>query len=193
MSAGSTRPLRADARRNRELVLEAARELFGTDGLSVPIDEIAARAGVGAGTVHRHFPTKESLVAAVVVSRMDQLVEEARALAGTDDPGAAVLHMITRMLDEGADSAPLKAALAGTDFDIRTAAPDVASNLREAIATLLVNGQQAGIVRSDIDVEDLMALVAGAFTALQHAQADSDPGRGARITDVLFDGLRTKA
>ena len=79
MSAGSKRPLRADARRNRELVLEAARELFGTEGLSVPIDEIAARAGVGAGTVHRHFPTKEGLVAAVVVSRMDQLVEEARA------------------------------------------------------------------------------------------------------------------
>src|ERR1700733_1381243 len=81
--------LRADARRNRDRVLAAARELFANDGLSVSLDEIARRAGVGPGTVHRHFPAKEDLIAAVAIGRLEQIVEQARNLANADDPGAA--------------------------------------------------------------------------------------------------------
>src|SRR3984885_11076494 len=86
-----TRPLRADARRNRERVLEAARAAFGAEGSDVSLDEIARRAGVGAGTVYRHFATKEALFEAVVFDRIAELVEEARTLSKDPDPGRAFL------------------------------------------------------------------------------------------------------
>jgi AcrR family transcriptional regulator len=184
------RPLRADARRNREQVLRAADELFATEGLSVALDEIARRAGVGPGTVHRHFPAKEALFAAVAAGRLERIVEHARTLADAADPCDAFLAMLTRMLDEGTASTPLKAALAGTDLDLRTAAPAIASELRGALRTLLARAQQAGCIRRDIDVDDLLALVAGAFAALRHADAETTPSRAARLTAVLFDGLR---
>ena len=183
------RPLRADARRNRERVLRAAGELFATEGLSVPLDEIARRAGVGPGTVHRHFPAKEALFAAVVADRLEPVVEYARTLADATDPCDALLAMLTRLLDEGTASTPLKAALAGTDLDLRTAAPAIASELRGALMILLARAQQAGCIRHDIDVDDLLALMAGAFAALRHADAETTHSRAARLTAVLFDGL----
>jgi len=185
------RPLRADARRNRERVLRAARELFAAEGLAVPLDEVARRAGVGAGTVHRHFPTKESLFAAVVVDQLEELVAQAQARAQEADPGDALLEMLDRMLTEGTASRPLKAALAGTDFDVRTAVPAVAARLRATLGVALERAQAAGDIRGDIDVDDLFALVAGAFAALRHAEATG--GRAVRLTTVLFDGLRARA
>ena len=89
------RRLRADARRNRQRVLDAATAAFATEGVAVPVDEIARRAGVGAGTVYRHFPTKEALVEAIVLSRVEWLIGEARVLAGTDDPGTAFFAATT--------------------------------------------------------------------------------------------------
>ncbi len=86
MSA-TDRPLRADALRNRARVLEVAYAAFATDGLAVPIDEIARRAGVGAGTVYRHFPAKADLYRAVVEDRIDSLVAEGRALIEGVSPG----------------------------------------------------------------------------------------------------------
>jgi AcrR family transcriptional regulator len=115
------RPLRAGARRNREQVLRAAGGLFATEGLSVPLDEIARRAGVGPGTVHRHFPAKETLFAAVAASRLEPIAEHARTQADAADPCDALLAMLTRTLHKGTASTPLKAALAGTDLDLRTA------------------------------------------------------------------------
>ncbi|CUU57384.1 DNA-binding transcriptional regulator, AcrR family [Parafrankia irregularis] len=186
----SGRPLRADARRNRARVLRAARDLFAADGLSVPLDEIARHAGVGAGTVHRHFPTKEALFAAVVVDQVEQLVADATTYATNADSREALLAMLARMLAEGIESRPLKAALAGTDFDIRTAAPDVAARLRETLHALLQRAQRDRAVRGDIDVDDLFALLAGAFATLRHADAEGAPDRFARLNAVLFDGLR---
>ena len=88
------RPLRADARRNRERVLEAARAAFGAEGSDVSLDDIARRAGVGAGTVYRHFATKDALFEAVVLDRIGELVEEAHALADDPDPGRAFLSFV---------------------------------------------------------------------------------------------------
>src|SRR6266545_3604820 len=80
----STKPPRADAVRNRQRVLEAAKEAFAAEGLAVPLDEIARRAGVGAGTVYRHFPTKEALFEAVILDRVRKLVDYAESLADAD-------------------------------------------------------------------------------------------------------------
>jgi AcrR family transcriptional regulator len=180
--------VRADARRNRERLLQVAEELFTSEGLSVPLDEIARHAGVGPGTVHRHFPTKESLYAAVVVDRVARVIEQAQSLADTPDPGAALLDLLSRMLNEGTASAPLKSALAGTDFDLRTAAPEASGALYDGVAKLLSRAQQAGSIRRDIDTDDVMSLLAGAFAAISHAQAN--PQRASHLTTVFFDGLR---
>src|SRR5258707_13608945 len=99
-SAGAARPLRADARRNREKVLHAAREAFAASGLGVPLDEIAARAGVGPGTVYRHFPTKEALFKAVIAARIEDLIADARARSGVADPGAAFFGFLARVGQE---------------------------------------------------------------------------------------------
>jgi AcrR family transcriptional regulator len=184
---GSVRPLRADARRNRESVIAAAVELIERDGLAVPLDEIARHAGVGAGTVYRHFPTKESLFAAIVVDRVGQVADQVRALAVADDPGQALVRALSLMLAEGERSVALKAALAGTDFDLRAAAPGAARDLRDAVGALLGRAQDAGTIRRDLDTDDIMALLAGAFAAAQHF--GDDPRRTARLSAVLFDGL----
>src|SRR5213080_2420166 len=93
----SDREPRADARRNRERVLRTAQRLFATEGLGVSLDEIARRAGVGPGTVHRHFPAKEALYLAVAIDQLKQLVAEAEVLAATGDP-AALFTLLSRMM-----------------------------------------------------------------------------------------------
>src|SRR5438876_7565800 len=82
------RPLRADAQRNRAKVLAAAQEAFAAEGIAVPLDEIARRAGVGAGTVYRHFPTKEALFEAVIADRLEHFAEHATSLGTAEDSGA---------------------------------------------------------------------------------------------------------
>src|SRR6201996_6309358 len=100
--AEDSRPMRADAARNREKVLRAAREAFAESDYGVPLDEIAARAGVGPGTVYRHFPAKEALFEAVVTARIADLVADARNRAGAADPGEAFFGFLARMDTESA-------------------------------------------------------------------------------------------
>src|ERR1700761_1582448 len=96
--------LRADARRNREQVLRTAQQLFATSGLGVSLDEIARQAGVGPGTVHRHFPSKEALYLAVAADQIRQLADQARALAADGDPGTALFTQLSRMMASGAEN-----------------------------------------------------------------------------------------
>src|SRR3954453_10516153 len=100
MAAGD-QPLRADAQRNRQRVLDAARDAFAEVGFAVPLDDIAARAGVGPGTVYRHFPTKEALFQAVITARVTDLVTTARQHAEAPDPGAAFFAFLTHLGAEG--------------------------------------------------------------------------------------------
>src|SRR5690242_14517236 len=96
------RPLRADARRNRQRVLDVAAAAFTTEGPGVSVHEIARRAGVGTGTVSRHFPTKEALFQAIVLDRIEQCVTAARELADSHEPGAAFLAYFAFLVDKGA-------------------------------------------------------------------------------------------
>lgn len=182
------RALRADARRNRERVLEAAQEAFARDGLAVPIDEIAGRAGVGVGTVYRHFPTKEALFEAIVYSRFEKLVAAARSRAGAEDAGAALFEYLTLMTREGKAKRDLLEALAGNGTDVKCALGDLSTELRVAIERLLVRAQQARAVRDDIGVAELMAIMAGAFLALEHgAGGAASPDL---VMEIVYDGLR---
>ena len=180
----STRPLRADAQRNRARVLAAAQQAFAAEGLAVPLDEIARRAGVGAGTVYRHFPTKEALFEAVMLDRITRLVDHAKSLAAAEDPGAAFFDFLHRMIVGAAASKDLVDALLGAE--IRHAELIIAAkqDLQRAGGELLARAQKAGAVRGDVAVPELMALLSGAVGALQ-----LQPGN-AHLRDVVFTVLR---
>lgn len=182
----ASRPLRADAARNRARVLDVAYETFAAEGLSVPIDEIARRAGVGAGTVYRHFPTKEALFAAVVDDRLRQMVSNGYALLESGEPGEALFgYLRTLVLQWGARDRGLVDALAGLGIDLDSAAPAAEEAFLEMLGALLAAAQRAGTARPDIGVREVKALLVGcqAMEAYNSELAE-------RVTDVVIDGLR---
>src|ERR1700761_2771443 len=175
------RALGADAGRNREAVLQAARQAFAESGSGVPLDEIASRAGVGPGTVYRHFPSKEALFEAVVTARITDLVSDARARADADDPGEAFFGFLARIAGEAASKRDLPDAIS------------VSGSLREdlfaALDLLLRRAQQAGAVRAGIVTSDLIVLLKGMFAGLT---GSTDPAVHERVFAVLADGLRAR-
>ncbi|WP_437945246.1 helix-turn-helix domain-containing protein [Sorangium sp. So ce296] len=181
--AGS-RPLRADARRNRARILEAAVEVFASEGLEVPIDVVARRAGVGAGTVYRHFPTKESLALAIVRDRVERLIEGARSLAAADDPGAAFFGFFSSAVEAGLANKALGDAIAAAGFDREAV---VENELLGAIGKLLRRAQRAGAVRGDVDAADVKALLLG---CLSMERCRGEGGAPRRLVAVVCDGLR---
>lgn len=188
--AAENRPLRADARRNRDRLLQVAREAFAAEGLSVSLDEIARRAGVGPGTLYRHFPTKEALFEAVVYERLRPLLDEARALRCADDPGAALFTIIDRLVSDAAEKADLIDAIARAGVEVQTTVAATAADLRREIGHLLARAQDGGAVRSDIGTADLMAVLSGVLLALRHrANEGADPQR---TLAILRDGLRLR-
>ena len=180
--------LRADARRNRARVLEVAAKVFANEGLAVPIDEIASRAGVGIGTVYRQFPTKEALFAAIVEDRISQLAERAEAAAREPAPGDAFFSVLDRMIDGAAHKRDLVDALVGAGVDLKSTANAASTRMRKALAVLLRRAQRAGEVRSDVNVEELFALLGATFAAANRAGASAP-----RLFAIVRDGLRARA
>ena len=181
------RPPRADAVRNRARVLEAAQAAFAAEGLAVPLDEIARRAGVGAGTVYRHFPTKEALFEAVILDRITRFVDHARKLAAAEDPGAAFIEFLHYLVAGAASSRDLVDALAGTNLDTAGLIIAAKQDLAKAGEMLLLRAQQAGAVRADIGMDEVMALLTGTTLALQ--QQPADEALRERTFAVIRDGL----
>src|SRR3954447_2648527 len=182
----AARPLRADAARNRARVLEVAYETFAAEGLAVPIDEIARRAGVGAGTVYRHFPTKKDLYRAVIEDRINHIVDDGRGLLASDNPGQALFAFLRSMvLQWGATDRGLAEALAGLGVDVKAALPEVEDAFLGLLADLLQAGQKAGTVRRDLDVPDVKALLVGAQAMQTYNAEPAEP-----LTEVVLDGLR---
>ncbi len=182
------RPLRADAQRNRDRVLAAARIAFAAEGSDASLDEIARRAGVGPGTVYRHFATKEALFEAVVFDRIGELVEEARVLADDPDPGDAFATFVARLGREGAQKRDLVEALAYDGVHLQLADAPILRALTDALAELLQRAQSVGAVRGDITVDDVMVLLTGVAYAICHARADEERSR--QLLAVMYDGLR---
>ena len=177
------RPLRADARRNRERVLAAAAELFAEAGQAVPLDDIAARAGVGPGTVYRHFPTKEALFAAVTEERLLDVVADARARASAADPAAALDGFLARIATDAATKRDVPDAMAGP------VAGRIAE-LHEAVDVLLDRAREVGAVRQGITARELTSLLKAVVAA---AQGMGDPTAVDRLSAVVRDGLRPRS
>jgi AcrR family transcriptional regulator len=180
-----TRPLRADAARNRARVLEVAYQTFAEEGLGVPVDEIARRAGVGAGTLYRHFPTKEALFEAVVVDRVRYFTQQAEELAEAQEPGAALRGFFTELV-EAANNQGFVQAMSGSGFDVAAAAPGAEEAFLAALQRLLTAAQHSGEIRPDIDVRHLKALMVGG-QAMRRYVADRTVSD--HLLAVLWDGL----
>lgn len=182
----SERALRVDARRNRDRVLAAARQAFSEHGFAVPLDDIAVAAGVGPGTVYRHFPTKEALFEAVSLARVQELAADARARAGAADPGAAFSGFLERVTEEADAKRDLPDALAGAGA---AKVAEAVAEMHEALGVLLARAQDAGAARHDVSVSDLIALLKGLLYALR---TDPDPELRHRLLAVVRDGLHLK-
>jgi AcrR family transcriptional regulator len=182
--------MRADAQRNRAKVLDAAEVIFAEQGLSVPIDEIARAAGVGAGTVYRHFPTKEALFEAVVINRIELLTETARQLLADESvpPGEAFFGLIQQLADEMGSKRDLSDALESAGVDVKAQLSIYSDQLQGMLKQLLARAQDSGDVRLDVSADELLALVVGTCKSNYGAL---DPGARRRMMAIVCDGLRT--
>ncbi|MER7398357.1 helix-turn-helix domain-containing protein [Streptomyces sp. NPDC000151] len=179
--------LRADARRNRALVLQAARSAFEERGLSVPLGEIARRAGVGAGTVYRHFPSKDALFRATVADRLRLFTDTARDLADVPDPGEVFFRFISSVVRLAAQNKAMSAALEGAAAaDVRPVLPGLEEEFWSALEVLLDRAQRAGAVRKDVSIADVRVLLTGCMAMEVRRSAASGGPAGDSADDVDF-------
>ena len=184
----SERPLRADAQRNRDRILEVARETFTQEGLSVPVDLIAERANVGVGTFYRHFPNKEVLASAILASRLESLIGEAEQLEGAPDPGDAFFGFLRLMAERSSADMALADAFTEAGYDVKSGSAEFKERLLETLGRMLRRAQASGTVRTDLTSSDVLALMAASCMATGRfglSGADRD-----RVLGVVFDGLR---
>ncbi|GAA1947724.1 TetR/AcrR family transcriptional regulator [Kitasatospora viridis] len=188
MNEGRTRPLRADAARNRARLLDVAAEVFTERGLGVTTEEIARAAGVGVGTLFRHFPTKEALLQAVLVRRMERLVADGTELAEREQPAEAFFAAFRLVVDRSAGKEEFARALASAGIDVHAGLGELSGAVRELLERLLTGAQRAGAVRPELGVPELIALLVGTNASME--QLGPDPAAHERIFQVVFAGLR---
>ncbi len=179
---------RSDAVRNRERILDAADEVFSAEGLSAPIDTVAEHAGVGVGTVYRHFPAKEDLFEAIVMTRLGGLLELARTEASAGLPGEALFSFVQEFARQASAKHDLFDALGAAGIDLKTRCADKLDEMKACVAVLLTRAQAAGVVRNDTSVDELIGLVVGTCQAAAHARLGSEARD--RMVGVVCDGIR---
>ena len=183
----SGRTLRSDARRNRDRLLREAVQAFSHDGPDVPLDAIAKRAGVGIGTLYRHFPTREALVEAAYRSELDRLCEVVAALITAEGPDAATRIWMDRFVEYMTTKRGMAEALRVVIASGINPFAHSRDRLIGAITALLDAGAAAGTLRSDVRPGDVMASLSGiSLTAGEPEQRD----QARRMLDLLMDGLR---
>lgn len=189
MSAISERAPRSDARRNRERLLATASRLFAERGPEVPFTEIAKDAGVGVGTIYRHFPTREALIEAAYRSELDAVCDAAAGLARTLPAGQALRGWMDRFIDYMTTKIGMSEAIRA----VISAGGDPYAHSRErlddALAMLLLAGTQAGQTRPGINPDDVLMTLSG--IAMAAGQPDQRAQAG-RMLDLLFEGLRER-
>jgi AcrR family transcriptional regulator len=183
------RTMRADAAKNRQRILEAAEATFASEGLATPVDTVAERAGVGIGTLYRHFPTKEALFEAIVMTRLEVLVASARAAADADDPAAALFDFLRHFAREATAKHDLFDAMGAAGFDIKSQCAETVDEMKRAVDRLVDRAKAVGAVRSDVGAEEIIGLIVGACQAAQ--MSNSDAAASARMIDIICNGIRS--
>jgi AcrR family transcriptional regulator len=180
------RRVRADAQRNIDTLLQTAMAVFATAGVNAPVREIAEKAGVGIGTVYRHFPQRVDLIAAVFRHEVDACADAASLLATEHAPGEALARWMQRYVDFIAAKRGLAAALHSGNPAFDTLPAYFEKRLRPALQTLLEAAAAAGQVRADVEPYDLLRAVG----SLCMPGNDGDPAHARRMVALLVDGLR---
>ena len=179
--AGVERPTRADARRNFDALLLAARDAFAEHGVNASLEDIARRAGVGIGTLYRNFPTRDALIEAVYMNEVDGVVVAAEAVSDLP-PWDAFRSWLDSFFDYVGTKRVLIDGLNRDSLVMKTCR--VA--LYGAGGPVLERAQAAGVVRPDVTIEDVLVMFSGI------ANAKVDPGQLARVIDIAVDGLRPR-
>jgi AcrR family transcriptional regulator len=179
------RPLRADARRNRDRIVVAAAEAFAAQGADTQMDDVARAAGVGVGTVYRHFPTKEALMGALVRRKIEALQDAAEAALEVADPWEAFAGALRRGAEVMGRDAALRDALNRVPQAWEQAA-DERARLNLVMARVVRRAQEAGVLREDFSVDDIPMLMCGVSAAMS-SPAGWD---WRRHLEIMLDGLR---
>ncbi|MFF9195246.1 TetR/AcrR family transcriptional regulator [Streptomyces sp. NPDC014779] len=179
--------MRADARRNHDRLLAEARAAFAAQGTDAALEDIARRAGVGIGTLYRHFPTREALLGAVVREGMDGLLDRAAELAGAPDPGAALVAWLRALITHAREYRGLSVALMSGAPGRSSTVAECGEPLRAAGAPLLDRARAAGAVRDGVTVGDLTTLAHA--IALAAERSPEDPELADRLLDLTLRGI----
>ena len=183
------RPLRSDARRNRERILESARAVFAEYGADAQIDDVARQAGVGVGTVYRHFPTKEALLVELLREKFRLFGARAsEALAQDGEPFAVLEDLLRRNAETAASDAAVQHALAGAGEHIWTQAEAEQQTLAAVTGELIARARRAGTIRHDVEANDIAMLMCGLCSTM-----GGKPGFDwRRHLDLVIDVLRAR-
>lgn len=182
------KPLRADAQRNRDALLEAAREIFVAEGTEVPFEDFARRAGVGTGTLYRHFPNREALATAVFEAEVTALRDRATELAATEPPDQALATFLGEMVDR----MYAQRGFGGTFHALAERGSDVVADggvaMEDAVAELLRRGAEAGVLRTDVSAATVLLAIHGVSSASVRSERREESDGVVRL---IVDGLRT--
>jgi AcrR family transcriptional regulator len=184
MTTVPSRPLRADARRNREAILASAAELFGHRGDDAQIEEIAAHAGLGVGTVYRHFADKQALIAAIVGRRFETATELALAAEQLPEPGEAFDRLLYGYLESVNGDAAFRRALLGPEEPRWEAIAAQKSAFREAVARIVARAVGASLLRPDFSADDFILVTRGAMANMP------DDAAWRRHVALQLEGIR---
>jgi AcrR family transcriptional regulator len=182
----STRPLRADASRNRRLLLAAAADEFAERGLDASVADIARRAGLGKGTVFRHFATKDDLLAAIVLDRIDELSTVGEELLAAADPGAALLEFLTVAAHQRQQRDLSFLQEAG---DLNAEVVGARARMFDIVHRLVDRAREGGAIRADVTGADVILLMCAPNYVTSYVP-DAPPDLWRRYLAIIFDGLR---
>jgi AcrR family transcriptional regulator len=181
------RVLRADARRNRQAVIAAAKKLFAEQGLDAQMPDVAKTANVGVGTVYRHFPTKDHLIAAIASDHFERLADRAREALASPNAWQGFSDFIRFVAELQACDRGLCEVMASRPEVMDTAA--VASGLPELSDQLVKRSQRSGDLRRDLDWRDVPMIACG-LGRVTHGEPPPSAGRWPRLVEIILDGLR---
>jgi AcrR family transcriptional regulator len=183
-------PLRRDAQRNRDRILEAARRIFREQGASAPVEEIARGAEVGMGTLYRHFPTKDALIDAIAVVRFAEMVEAGEEAVTNDDAAEGLVSLLRIVLAMQVKDRGFRDALSAVGGLKGGEAVALRDQLRAIMASLLQRAQAAGQFRNDLSGDDITAMIWSTGRIVERAGEDAER-LASRFQTVHLDGFRT--
>jgi AcrR family transcriptional regulator len=184
------RPLRADARRNRERVITAAGDVFGESGRDAQMDDVARRAGVGVGTVYRHFPTKEALIEALAIDRFEKILATGREALLNPDPWDAFAGALWAGAELTASDRAFT-EIVGEISGPMLLPPELEREMRETFTELMLRAQKAGALREDLVMDDIPMFMCG--IGLGARKTHPCPDAWKRHISIVIDGLRASS